>query len=225
MAPLLGLLVSASPDALRASPPGPEGPVPGESISLTSDERPFSPLASSFFAPPLTSGFAGLGDLNIASPPNTHGAVGSSYLMEVLNSQVRVQSTTGAIAFGPVSLNAFWSLGSGPNPNNSGASDPRVVYDPFANRWVVVSCDEAGSANSRLLVGVSKTPIPDLAFSNWHRSPSTSTSGRRCGPRKRLSGSATSGSSSRSTSSGSRTTSSTTRRSTSSTRPRCTRAT
>jgi outer membrane protein assembly factor BamB len=171
MAPLLGLLVSASPDALRASPPGPEGPVPGESISLTSDERPFSPLASSFFAPPLTSGFAGLGDLNIASPPNTHGAVGSSYLMEVLNSQVRVQSTTGAIAFGPVSLNAFWSLGSGPNPNNSGASDPRVVYDPFANRWVVVSCDEAGSANSRLLVGVSKTPIPDLAFSNWHRSP------------------------------------------------------
>ena len=68
-----------------------------------------------------------------------------------------------------MSLNAFWWAGTGPNTNNSGASDPRVVYDPFANRWVVVTCDEAGSANSRLLVGVSKTPTPDLVSSNWHR--------------------------------------------------------
>ncbi len=119
--------------------------------------------------PPLSTFFAGLGDTNTASPPDTHGAVGSNYLMETLSTQVRVQTQTGAVAFGPVSLNAFWSAGSGPNPNNSGATDPRVVYDPFANRWVVVSCDESGSANSRLLVGVSKSPIPDLVPSNWFR--------------------------------------------------------
>ena len=59
--------------------------------------------------------------------------------------------------------------GRGRIPTTPERTDPRVVYDPFANRWVVVSCDESGSANSRLLVGVSKSPIPDLVPSNWFR--------------------------------------------------------
>ena len=61
MAPVLGVLVSASASAAP---------------------------------PPLSSRFAGLGDPNTSIPPNTHGAVGSNYLMETLNTQVRVQNPT-----------------------------------------------------------------------------------------------------------------------------------
>jgi outer membrane protein assembly factor BamB len=175
MTPVLGLLMSASASAADR-PPGvrvarEEGtaaaaPSTARVTPLAPDESPFGPVFSAFGAPPLTSGFAGLGDLNIANPSNTHGAAGSNYLMETLSSQVRVQNTAGAVAFGPLSLNAFWST---VNSNGTGAEDPRVVYDPFANRWIVVSCDEVGSPSAKLLVGVSRTAIPDLAALNWHK--------------------------------------------------------
>jgi hypothetical protein len=164
----------ASGTAVHAPMPVPDMPVPeGRAPASASDEGIQGPVFDLPLAPPLSSNFAGLGDNNQAIPPDTYGAVGPNHVMEMLNTQVLVQTRTGTTAYGPMLLNwsgnpsgAFWSIAS---PNGTGVFDPRVVYDPFADRWIVVACDEAQSPNSRLLVGVSKTAVPDLAAANWYQ--------------------------------------------------------
>jgi hypothetical protein len=46
-------------------------------------------------------------------------------------------------------------LTSGP-----GAFDPRIHYDPYAKRWIIVTLGYGQSANSQLMIGVSKTSNP-----------------------------------------------------------------
>ena len=114
---------------------------------------PAVPLAPS---PGLAGGFIGLGDPNTVIPPDTHGAVGPSHLMVSLNSQVRFQNRSGASLRAPVTLDTFWSAVDG----GGGTFDPKTLYDPFANRWISVACDDAQSASSAILVGASQTGDP-----------------------------------------------------------------
>ena len=94
---------------------------------------------------------------NLSSiPPDTHGAVDSQYCLTAINTAVHIQSRTGAniMSFG---IDGFWSslLTAGP-----GAFDPRVHYDPFYKRWIMV-CDAYGqSANSQIMIAVSQTNNP-----------------------------------------------------------------
>ncbi len=111
-------------------------------------------------SPSPGSSFQALPDPNTSIPPDTHGAVGPDHVMTVLNTQVRVQSRTGAI-ISTVSLNTFWSSVNG----GSGAFDPKVFYDPFSSRWMFVTCDDSRSVNSGVLIGVSQTSDPTA---NWN---------------------------------------------------------
>ncbi len=168
---VLALLVSTASLAVGEQPPPPP-PLPATGLLLGRSEptpvpgiepRDFETLS----APPASASFAGLGDSNTQIPPDTHGAAGGGYLMETLNTHVRVRfASDGSVAFGPTPLNLFWS------PVNADGADvfgPRVVYDPWAKRWIVAACDEAVSASSRLLVGVSRTEVPDLVSPNWYQ--------------------------------------------------------
>jgi hypothetical protein len=115
--------------------------------------RAVTPLAPS---PGLAGGFIGLLDPNTVIPPDTHGAVGPSHLMVSLNSQVRFQNRSGAQLAAPITLDTFWSAVDG----GGGTFDPRTLYDPFANRWISVACDDPQSASSAILVGASLTGDP-----------------------------------------------------------------
>ena len=113
-------------------------------------------------APPLAAGysFPAVGDINTSIPPDTHGAVGPNHLMVTLNTQIRVQSRAGA-DLGTQGLDTFWSGANG----GAGAFDPRVAYDPYADRWLVAAADD--QTNGGVLVGVSQNSNPTGAFQKY----------------------------------------------------------
>ncbi len=112
-------------------------------------------LAPQVASPSPNLDFQGLNDANTSIPPDTHGAVGPNHIMTALNTQVRIQSKTGTTV-STVTLNSFFnSVGGG-----SGTFDPRVLYDPYANRWICVAVDDAANATSKVLIAVSQTNDP-----------------------------------------------------------------
>jgi len=100
--------------------------------------------------------FPALIDNGVTIPPDLGGAVGPNHVMTALNSQVRIQDRSGA-TLSTVSLNGFFSPLVG-----AGASmfDPKVIYDPFAQRWTITAPANSNSANSSLCIAVSATNDP-----------------------------------------------------------------
>jgi len=116
--------------------------------------------APSGASPPPSTSFQALPDNETAYNPDTHGAVGPNHLMVTLASQVRIQSRTGANLL-TVSIDAFWG-----SVGKSNVFDPRVLYDPFAQRWITTAVsDPAGLNNASILIGVSATSDP---MGSWH---------------------------------------------------------
>src|SRR6266699_1439249 len=148
-------LESRTPKVIHSPMPGPREPADGVSPSrdgsraAAPEEAGPAPLS-----PAPASNFQAVLDNNTAIPPDTHGAVGPSHLMTVLNSQIRIQDRTG-FALSTVSLNSFWaSLG------NPSAFDPRILYDPYGGRWIFVAAANGNSTASAVLIGVSQTNDP-----------------------------------------------------------------
>ncbi len=99
--------------------------------------------------------FAGPGDNGTVTPPDTQGTVGPNHLMVTLNNNVTIESRTGTILH-TVSIAGFWSsLG-----NINEAFDPRVLYDPYAGRWIISSGANAAAPSASILIGVSATSDP-----------------------------------------------------------------
>jgi uncharacterized repeat protein (TIGR01451 family) len=148
---------ASSPEAAEVAQPNP--PVPGDGLILPGDTvlspppPPPNPLLQ-VPAPTTNSSFLALGDNGTAFPPDTHGAVGKTHLMVTLNSQVRIQTRSGGTV-STVSLSTFWNeLG------HSDVFDPKVVYDPYQDRWITTACADRQSATSSTLIGVSLTSDP-----------------------------------------------------------------
>ena len=110
--------------------------------------------------------FAGLDDIANLSPPgyrsippDTDGAVGLTKVMEGLNNNYRIfTKATGAVV-STVGLNTFWSAAGG-----SDFFDPKTIYDPINDRWIVVMMSDAESPNSSIEVGVSQTSDPSGSY-------------------------------------------------------------
>jgi len=109
-------------------------------------------------SPVPTATFPALEDNMLVIPPDTHGAAGPNHLMIVLNTEVRIQDKNGG-NISTVPLDTFWeSLGS------PIAFDPKVLYDPYANRWMFTACADARSPRSSIMIAVSQTSDPT---GNW----------------------------------------------------------
>ncbi len=134
-------------DRVRAIPRGLRAP------SVPAATRGIGPLGPS---PAITESFEALPDDNSRIPPDTYGAVGPNHLMVSLNSQVRIQNRDGTLAIADRSLNTFWA----PVNGGGGSFDPRTVYDPFADRWISVACDDSRATNSAILIGATRTGDP-----------------------------------------------------------------
>lgn len=74
-------------------------------------------------------------------PPDQALAVGNGFVVEAVNTAIRVRSSSGAILAPAVSLNAFFGLAPAIDRNTGmyGAftSDPRAYYDTDTQRWFV----------------------------------------------------------------------------------------
>ena len=137
--------------------PVPSMPVPKELASgqaLAAQPSQATPSAPPAPSPVPVASFLALDDNNTAIPPDTHGAVGPNHLMVTLNSQVRIQDRTGAV-ISTVALDSFWS-----GFCLSHVFDPKVLYDPYGERWIFTAMADPRSADSSLLIGVSQTSDP-----------------------------------------------------------------
>ena len=110
-------------------------------------------------APPILKTYSFEGTNQSASggayPPDTHGAVGHTHYVQIVNCRVVVYTKTGAFVKG-TPLNSF--LGS-----TEFVFDPRVVYDPQWKRWVIVASRRSTSATDtihRWFLAVSQTSNP-----------------------------------------------------------------
>ncbi len=148
-------LESRTPKVIHSPMPGPREPA--DRVSPSRDgSRAAAPeeAGPAPLSPAPASSFQAVPDNNTAIPPDTHGAVGPSHLMTVLNSQIRIQDRTG-FALSTVSMSGFWaSLGS------LSAFDPRILYDPYGGRWIFVAAANGNSTASAVLIGVSQTNDP-----------------------------------------------------------------
>jgi hypothetical protein len=81
--------------------------------------------------------------------------------MVVHNGRVRIQDRSGNVLTN-ISLIGIWA----PVPNSpTDIFDPKVLYDPYANRWMMTSIATRSSAASSVLIGVSQTSDPT---GNWN---------------------------------------------------------
>jgi len=119
-----------------------------------------APLAPTTLTNPVN--FEGVDSVTAGNfrPPDTHGAAGLNHFAEITNSHLdiylkaapntRVKSVTLASFFGYLTRTLF---------------DPRVIYDPGYNRWIITADARAESAAVQyFFIAVSQTADPLGAF-------------------------------------------------------------
>jgi Lamin Tail Domain len=88
-------------------------------------------------------------------PPDTTGAVGIDKVVNILNNNIVIQDKLSGSVLSLASLNSFWS-----STGATGPFDPRIMYDPYNNRWLIAATSNAQTANSSILIGISDTADP-----------------------------------------------------------------
>jgi len=134
---------------------------PGANIKIEtrSPTQPF--LASAMSSPSPVASFLAVQQGSITSiPPDTNGAVGPNYLMVTLNGVVQIQDRSGAVISFTTEAN-FWSAFA---PFQKAPFDPRILYDPYSQRFIFIADINAQSSTSAILVGVTQTNDPT---GNW----------------------------------------------------------
>jgi hypothetical protein len=97
-------------------------------------------------------------------PPDTHGAVDTQYAVTATNYAFRIQKRNGALV-SQLTLDAFW--GSAVMTHGGGAFDPRVHYDPYTNRWIMVAFAYGESGYAQLMIAVSQTSDPTRIWNKY----------------------------------------------------------
>jgi len=103
--------------------------------------------------------FEGIGAQNYA-PPDNNIAVGPKHIIESVNVRIAVYDKTGKVLTGPTDITTFFGPLGGDCA--AGASDPVVLYDRLADRWLISDVG-IGSGYSEC-VGISKTNDPTGAY-------------------------------------------------------------
>jgi hypothetical protein len=139
------------PSPLRSQArPGPVGPDP----VLQTQEVPF-------VGANIGVSFAGIG-ANGFAPSDSNMAVGPNHVVETVNVRLAVYSKTGTLLSGPTSFGTFFAPLGGNCAN--GASDPIVLYDRAADRWLISDIGYTGSSPFLECIGVSKTNDPTGSY-------------------------------------------------------------
>jgi hypothetical protein len=70
------------------------------------------------------------------APPDPNAAVGTTQVVEIVNTALAVYSKTGTTIMAPTASNTLWS-GFGGNCQTTNDGDATVAFDKLANRWVI----------------------------------------------------------------------------------------
>ena len=140
----------------RAEPPPKALPELPPSMPTRTSAVPSPYVSASFLAQTDTP----LAGKKTESPPDTNGAVGREKLMSTLNSNYVIQRKSDGKVLSRVSMTSFWSRLGTHHP-----FDPRVLYDPYSDRWLVSAANDPLLASSSILYGISDTSDPQ---GSWH---------------------------------------------------------
>ena len=105
-------------------------------------------------------------------PPDPMGAAGTDRVIAVVNVMIEARDKTGTLLWRDALKDFFSSLVGG-NPGALGTLtfDPKIVYDHYEGRFVVVALERTSSPTtaSRILLAVSKTSSPATATTaDWY---------------------------------------------------------
>ncbi len=131
-------------------------------------QRGAGPTAAATIAAPLAN-FEGLSNQDNfntfgfrVNPPDPVGAVGPNHYVQMINLVFAVYSKTGALLLGPVDTGTLWA-GFAVTDCTDPSGDPVVLYDQFADRWILSQFTTAGPEYFNC-VAISQTPDPTGAY-------------------------------------------------------------
>ncbi|MHC1736499.1 MAG: T9SS type A sorting domain-containing protein [Ignavibacteriaceae bacterium] len=111
----------------------------------------------------LTKNFQGIPDQGWFIPPDPYMAVGPTHIMTVVNSRFRISDKSGTTVSTIEGSTWYNSTLTGADP-----FDPKVIYDHFAKRWIMVWLNvNSSSTVAYFLVSVSDDSIPTGTWYNW----------------------------------------------------------
>ena len=96
-------------------------------------------------------------------PPDPNGAVGPNHFVELINGRFTVYNKTNGVRVRTMTGLSFLSNAGVNVPNNWLVTDPRLIYDPSAQRWLAlqVDYDPSGAVTTnRFLLAISATSDP-----------------------------------------------------------------
>jgi hypothetical protein len=100
-----------------------------------------------------------IGATTFTIPPDTQGAVGLDKVFVNTNQNYRVEDKATGAPLSTVSIDSFWSSSGG-----SGFFDPRITFDPYNQRWILVADSNSSAAGSSIEIAVSQTADPQGSY-------------------------------------------------------------
>ncbi len=152
------------PESLAAfADPAPDSDEAAEILDLPEDGGP-SATGPGAQAPATGASFAGIPQ-TAWRPPDPTCAVGPDHVLVAANVELRGYSKTGTLLFiWPNITHLFASV----LPAGAGLFDPRLAYDHYANRWIVViDARRSSPAGSWIMLAVSQTANPLGPWWTW----------------------------------------------------------
>jgi PKD repeat protein len=125
-------------------------------------------IASVRDAATIGENFAGVGNLNGVAPPDTDGDVGPNHYFQMINLSFAIWDKNGNQLIAPSDNQTIWEgFDDGQPYDNANDGDPIVLYDEYADRWLV-SQFAVNTSNNKFyeLVAISTTPDPT---GSWYR--------------------------------------------------------
>jgi hypothetical protein len=153
-------------EPIRRMPNSPRGSRPDPVVQRANG--PHIPGPSANFEG-IGQGFSGpSGNFSVTGiPPDTNAAVGTTQVVEIVNTAFAVFGKGGAVLFGPAATNTLWSdFGGACQTTNDG--DGVVRYDALADRWVITQFANVGSAAGPFFECVAVSRTGD-AMGMWNR--------------------------------------------------------
>ncbi len=141
--------------------------------ALSGDGAVQSAVAPDAIGAPLANfeGLSNQDNFNVfgfrVNPPDPNGEVGPNHYVEMINLVFAVYSKTGTLLLGPVDTGALWA-GFPINDCTDPSGDPIVIYDQFADRWILTQFTTRGLDDPSLpffnCVAISTTGDPTGSY-------------------------------------------------------------
>lgn len=101
-----------------------------------------------------------------STPPDPVGDIGPNHYVTMSNLHFAIHNRAGALLAGPTPNNVLWS-GFGGQCQAQNAGDPIVLYDQFADRWLLTQFSGNHAGEKFNCVALSTSPDPMGTYFRW----------------------------------------------------------